>query len=45
LTIVASDRVDPTARIGAVVGAFGSSGTWFGLASLDPEAYFDDRRY
>lgn len=45
LTIIDSDRVDLTARIEAVVGAFGSSGTWFGLDSLDPDASFDDLRH
>lgn len=44
LTIVNSHGVRLTARIEAVAGGYAYSGTWFGVATLDPTVTFDDSR-
>lgn len=44
LTIIDSDGVRLTGRIEAVMGGYVYSGTWFGLATLDPAVTYDDSR-
>ena len=44
LTFINANGVVVTGRIEAVAGGYGYSGTWFGLATLDPTVVYDDSR-